>query len=79
MAMLVEPLRLTTPIAAFNGGLFARPDLTVISQKEIPTELVDPVIATAVGRRPRRLAVPRRGVARARPEGSPMSTARRGP
>ena len=44
MAMLVEPLRLTTPIAAFNGGLFARPDLTVISQKEIPTELVEPVI-----------------------------------
>ena len=45
MAMLVEPLRLTTPIAAFNGGLFARPDLTVISQKVIPTELVEPVVA----------------------------------
>jgi len=38
-------LQLTSPIAAFNGGLFARPDLSVISQKEIPSELVVPVIA----------------------------------
>jgi Cof subfamily protein (haloacid dehalogenase superfamily)/beta-phosphoglucomutase family hydrolase len=28
MAMLVEPLKLTTPIAAFNGGMFVKPDLT---------------------------------------------------
>lgn len=45
MAMLVEPLRLTSPISAFNGGLYARPDLSVISEKEIPSEIVGPVIA----------------------------------
>jgi Cof subfamily protein (haloacid dehalogenase superfamily) len=36
MSMLIEPLGLTTPIAAFNGGLFARPDMSVIEQRVIP-------------------------------------------
>ena len=37
MAMLVEPLKLTTPIAAFNGGLFVKPDLTtVLEQRTLP-------------------------------------------
>jgi Cof subfamily protein (haloacid dehalogenase superfamily) len=49
MGMLIEPLGLTSPIAAFNGGLFARPDLSVISQKAIPAELVEPVIALLSG------------------------------
>jgi Cof subfamily protein (haloacid dehalogenase superfamily)/beta-phosphoglucomutase family hydrolase len=30
MAMLVEPLKLTTPIAAFNGGVCVTPDLTTV-------------------------------------------------
>lgn len=30
MAMLVDPLALRTPIAGFNGGVFVRPDLSVI-------------------------------------------------
>ncbi len=30
MAMLTEPLRLEDPIAAFNGGMFVRPDLTTV-------------------------------------------------
>ena len=30
MAMLIEPLRLSTPIAGFNGGLFVKPDMTII-------------------------------------------------
>ena len=30
MAMLVEPLRIDTAIAGFNGGVFVRPDLSVI-------------------------------------------------
>lgn len=30
MRMLVEPLGLATPIAAFNGGVFVNPDLSVI-------------------------------------------------
>ncbi|HVZ85699.1 MAG TPA: Cof-type HAD-IIB family hydrolase [Polyangia bacterium] len=37
MAMLVEPLKLTTPIAAFNGGMFVKPDLTtVIEGRTLP-------------------------------------------
>src|SRR5262249_36828830 len=37
MAMLIEPLGLTTPIAAFNGGMIAKPDLhTVIVQRDLP-------------------------------------------
>lgn len=44
MSMLIEPLDLTTPIAAFNGGLFARPDLSVIEQRVIPDSLTPAVI-----------------------------------
>src|SRR5277367_4609334 len=44
MSMLIEPLRITTPIAAFNGGLIVEPDLTVIEQKVIPRDLVAPVL-----------------------------------
>ena len=32
MAMLIEPLALRTPIAGFNGGIFIRPDMTIIEQ-----------------------------------------------
>jgi glucose-6-phosphate 1-dehydrogenase len=44
MAMLVDPLRLSTPIAAFNGGLFANPDMSVIDQRTIPDDLTPAVI-----------------------------------
>src|SRR5262245_52437487 len=32
MAMLVEPLALTTPIGGFNGAIFVKPDMTVIEE-----------------------------------------------
>jgi Cof subfamily protein (haloacid dehalogenase superfamily) len=32
MEMLIAPLDLQTPIAGFNGGIFVRPDMTVIEQ-----------------------------------------------
>lgn len=32
MAMLVEPLALRTPLAGFNGGIFAAPDMTIIEE-----------------------------------------------
>src|SRR6516162_7258528 len=44
MSMLIEPLELSTPIAAFNGGLFARPDMSVIEQQVIPDEVTPDVI-----------------------------------
>jgi len=42
MEMLVEPLGLQTPIAAFNGGLIVNPDMTVIERKVLPEDLVVP-------------------------------------
>jgi Cof subfamily protein (haloacid dehalogenase superfamily) len=45
MQMLIEPLGLATPIAAFNGGLFVRPDLSVIEQRVLQHEVVEPAIA----------------------------------
>ena len=44
MRMLVEPLRLTTPIAAYNGGLYARPDMSVIDQLRLPADVAASVI-----------------------------------
>jgi hypothetical protein len=43
MSMLVEPLKLSTPVAAFNGGCIVTPDMSVIEQRTIPAELVRPV------------------------------------
>lgn len=45
MQMLVEPLGLSTPLAAFNGGEFVRPDLSLIEQRVVAAELVQPVLA----------------------------------
>lgn len=44
MAMLVEPLRLASPIAAFNGGLVVEPDLEVVDEHTIPDELLAPIV-----------------------------------
>jgi hypothetical protein len=43
MSMLIEPLDITTPIAAFNGGLLVNRDMSVIEQRVLPEELVKPV------------------------------------
>jgi Cof subfamily protein (haloacid dehalogenase superfamily) len=45
MSMLIEPLHLSTPIAAFNGGLFVNPDMSVIEQHVVPSPVVTPAIA----------------------------------
>ena len=39
MEMLIEPLALTTPIAAFNGGLFVKPDMSVIEEKTLDPDV----------------------------------------
>jgi Cof subfamily protein (haloacid dehalogenase superfamily) len=43
MSMLIEPLDIKTPIAAFNGGLLVNPDMSVIEQRVLPEEIVTPV------------------------------------
>jgi Cof subfamily protein (haloacid dehalogenase superfamily) len=44
MSMLVQPLQLRTPIAAFNGGLFVSPDMSVIEERVVPSHVVPPAI-----------------------------------
>src|SRR5580658_6444254 len=44
MAMLFDELRLETPVAGFNGGLFVKSDLSIIEQKTLPAD----VAATAI-------------------------------
>src|SRR3977135_4643833 len=39
MAMLFDALKLDTPIAGFNGGLFVKPDLAIIEQKTLPQDI----------------------------------------
>ena len=43
MSMLIEPLNLTTPIAAFNGGILVNRDMSVIEQRVVPEDLIVPV------------------------------------
>jgi Cof subfamily protein (haloacid dehalogenase superfamily) len=38
MSMLIEPLALKTPIAGFNGGIFIRPDMTIIEEHRLTPE-----------------------------------------
>lgn len=44
LRMFVEPLGLTIAMAAFNGGVIVRPDLSVIDAKPLPVDLPFQVI-----------------------------------
>jgi Cof subfamily protein (haloacid dehalogenase superfamily) len=45
MAMLIEPLALTGPIAGFNGGVFVNPDLSVIESHPLDLEVTREALA----------------------------------
>src|SRR6186713_2258490 len=47
MRMLVEPLGLDIPMAAFNGGVIVMPDMTIVDERVIPPE-VTPAIMEVV-------------------------------
>ena len=47
LRMLVEPLGLTMPMAAFNGGVIVLPDLSVLDERAIPDYVV-PAIVEAI-------------------------------
>ena len=38
MAMLIDPLALRTPIAGFNGGVFVKPDMTIMEEHVLPAD-----------------------------------------
>ncbi|MGC8540590.1 MAG: Cof-type HAD-IIB family hydrolase [Phycisphaerae bacterium] len=44
MEMLIKPLNITTPISAFNGGLFVNPDLSIVDQKVLPADVAGQVV-----------------------------------
>ena len=44
--MLVEPLGLIMPMAAFNGGVIVLPDGSVLDEKTIPDYLLPAIIET---------------------------------
>jgi Cof subfamily protein (haloacid dehalogenase superfamily) len=46
MRMLIEPLELKMPIAAFNGGMIVHPDLSVVDECPLPDDVVPDVINT---------------------------------
>jgi Cof subfamily protein (haloacid dehalogenase superfamily) len=39
MAMVQDALKLDTPIAGFNGGLFVKPDFAILKQQTLPTDV----------------------------------------
>lgn len=44
MTMFVDPLHLTTPLSAFNGGLIVDSSMAIIEEKMIRDQLVQPVV-----------------------------------
>jgi Cof subfamily protein (haloacid dehalogenase superfamily) len=44
MRMLVEPLGLTMPMAAFNGGAIVLPDMSVLEERPMPAAILPAVI-----------------------------------
>jgi Cof subfamily protein (haloacid dehalogenase superfamily) len=45
MAMLIDPLKIDQPVAAFNGGVIVKPDLTTIMRQNfLPRAMVEKVI-----------------------------------
>jgi Cof subfamily protein (haloacid dehalogenase superfamily) len=46
MRMLVEPLGMKVPMAAFNGGIIILPDMTVVDERVIPADVAPAVIET---------------------------------
>src|ERR1700716_1487527 len=39
MAMLIDPLALRTPMAGFNGGIFVRPDMTIMEEHVLAADV----------------------------------------
>src|SRR5262252_4439052 len=44
MRMLVHPLELRGPMAAFNGGIIVQPDMTIVDERTVPPDVAPAVI-----------------------------------
>jgi Cof subfamily protein (haloacid dehalogenase superfamily) len=45
MSMVIEPLQISEPIAGFNGGMFVRPDLSIIEAKTLPRNVAEKTVS----------------------------------
>src|SRR6516225_8102451 len=46
MRMLVRPLEMRGPMAAFNGGIIVQPDMTIVEELTVPADVAPAVIDT---------------------------------
>ena len=69
MRKLVEPLHLTMPMAAFNGGVIVLPDLSVLDERAMPDYVVPAIVEAIRGPRPRRVDLQRDRLVRPFPSG----------
>jgi Cof subfamily protein (haloacid dehalogenase superfamily) len=44
MRMLVDPLEMRGPMAAFNGGMIVQPDMSIVDERTIPADIAPEVI-----------------------------------
>jgi Cof subfamily protein (haloacid dehalogenase superfamily) len=49
MKMLIEALQLQSPLIALNGGLFVRPDLSVLREHRVPRKIAQSVLDILTG------------------------------
>lgn len=50
MRVLVDPLQMRGPMAAFNGGIIVQPDMTVVDERAIAADVTPAVVATIAAR-----------------------------
>ncbi|MFD0683426.1 Cof-type HAD-IIB family hydrolase [Actinomadura fibrosa] len=46
MRMLVHPLEMRGPMAAFNGGIIVQPDMTVVDERTVPADAAPAIVET---------------------------------
>jgi Cof subfamily protein (haloacid dehalogenase superfamily) len=44
MRMLIHPLEMRGPMAAFNGGIIVQPDMTIVDERPVPADVAPTVI-----------------------------------
>jgi len=51
MAMLIGPLALRTPVAGFNGGIFVKPDMTIMEEHVLAADAAKRALEVILGNR----------------------------
>ena len=51
MAMLIDPLALQTPVAGFNGGIFVKPDMTIMEEHMLAPDVAKHAVEVILSKR----------------------------